>query len=178
MSSIASEPEVRDAPQPAPADAKPPIVHADIANKGVSVSDTELQADHPPRTLLRRADQAVIAVISLLALIAIGGYWVNQAVIRHRVIDLDKAPPLDPGYRVDINLADWPELAQLPEMGESLAQKIVAWRKEHGPFKELTDLRRVKGIGPKKFEAIRPFLRPIDKTQDAAERDVAEQERS
>ena len=43
-------------------------------------------------------------------------------------------------------------------MGESLAQKIVAWRKEHGPFKDLTDLRRVKGIGPKKFEAIRPFL--------------------
>jgi competence protein ComEA len=73
---------------------------------------------------------------------------------------------------------DWPELAQLPEMGESLAKKIVAWRKEHGPFKDLSDLRRMKGIGPKKLEAIRPFLRPIEQTNNAADRDVAEQEQS
>jgi competence protein ComEA len=73
---------------------------------------------------------------------------------------------------------DWPELAQLPEMGESLARKIVAWRKEHGPFKDLTDLRRVKGIGPKKYEAVRPFLRPIERAAATADRDVAEQEKS
>jgi transcriptional accessory protein Tex/SPT6 len=63
-------------------------------------------------------------------------------------------------------------------MGESLAQKIVAWRKEHGPFKELSDLRHVKGIGPKKFEAVRPFLRPIERAAATADRDVAEQEKS
>jgi DNA uptake protein ComE-like DNA-binding protein len=122
MSSIASVPEVRDEPQSATADAKPPIVHADITDKAESVSETEPLVERPPRTLLRRADQAGIAVIALFALITIGGYWINQAVIHHRVIDLDKAPPLDPGYRVDLNSADWPELAQLPEMGESLAQ--------------------------------------------------------
>jgi competence protein ComEA len=161
MSSIASETEERDDLLPAVAAQQPTGPPAGVAIV-VPTGQSEPDSDRPPRTLLRRADQLGIAVLCLLALIAIGGYWVNQALIRHRLIDLDKAPPLDPTFRVDVNAADWPELAQLPEMGESLAQKIVAWRKEHGPFKDLSDLRRVKGIGPKKFEAIRPFIRPIE----------------
>jgi hypothetical protein len=50
--------------------------------------------DRPPRTLLRRADQLGIAALALFALISIGGYWVTQAVIRGRAIDIEKAPPL------------------------------------------------------------------------------------
>jgi competence protein ComEA len=176
MSSIAPETEAHDALPPAAREGQPPGASADAATHATTTSQSEPQSDRPPRTLLRRADQLGIAVLSLFALITIGGYWVHQAVIQHRLIDLDKAPPLDPTFRVDINSADWPELAQLPEMGESLAQKIVAWRKEHGPFNELSDLRHVKGIGPKKFEAIRPFLRPIERPSNAADRGVAEQE--
>jgi hypothetical protein len=63
--------------------------------------------DRPPRTLLRRADQIGIAVVALFAIVAIGGYWLNQAVLRERVIDIEKAAPLDPGFRVDINSAEW-----------------------------------------------------------------------
>ncbi len=161
MSSIAPETEVRNEPATASPTVQPPAP-ADLATDPIAIGEPDPKSDRPPRTLLRRADQLGIAVLSLLALVMIGGYWVHQAVIRHRLIDLDKAPLLDPTFRVDINSADWPELAQLPEMGESLAQKIVAWRKEHGPFKDLSELRRVKGIGPKKFEAIRPFLRPVE----------------
>ena len=117
--------------------------------------------DRPPRILLRRLDQLGLAVVALVAMVFIGGYWLDQAVIRHRVIDLDKAPSRGPGYKVDINTAEWPELAQMPGIGESLGRKIVAWRGTHGPFKSLAELRRVKGIGPKKFEAMQPFLRPI-----------------
>src|SRR5260221_5620460 len=107
--------------------------------------------ERPPRILLRRADQLGIAVVALFAIVAIGGYWWNQAVLRGRVVDIEKAAPLDPGFRVDINSAEWPELAQLPEIGESLARQIVAWRMAHGPFKDVSDLRRVKRIGPKTF---------------------------
>jgi competence protein ComEA len=131
--------------------------------------------DRPPRTLLRRADQLGIAALALFALVAIGGYWLDQAVLRERLIDIEKASPLDAGFRVDINSADWPELAQLPEIGESLARQIVAWRGAHGPFKDVSDLRRIKGIGPKKFEAIRPFLRPIVQAAARSERAVAKQ---
>jgi competence protein ComEA len=141
-----------------------------------AAGDRALQpADRPPRTLLRRADQLGIAVLALFALISIGGYWLTQAVIRGRVIDIAKAPPLDPGFRVDLNSAEWPELAQLPEIGESLARQIVAYRTAHGPFHDVTELRRVKGIGPKKFEAVRPFLRPIDQRKES-QRAVAKEE--
>jgi competence protein ComEA len=178
MSFTTTETEARDDLPPAVTERQSQELSTEAALNAKSVAESEPECDRPPRTLLRRADQLGIAVLSLFALVAIGGYWINQAVIRHRVIDLDKAPPLDTGFRVDINSADWPELAQLPEMGESLAQKIVAWRKEHGPFKDLTDLRRVKGIGPKKYEAVRPFLRPIGRAAAAADRDVAELEKS
>jgi competence protein ComEA len=140
-------------------------------------SAPDVNSDRPPRTLLRRADQLGIAVVALFAIVAIGGYWLNQAVVRERVIDIEKAAPLDPGFRVDINSSEWPELAQLPEIGESLARQIVAWRTAHGPFKDTSDLRRVKGIGPKKFEAIRTFLRPIGPTAAGSERAVANQDR-
>jgi competence protein ComEA len=133
-------------------------------------------ADRPPRTLLRRADQLGIAVVALFAIVAIGGYWLNQAALRERVIDIEKAAPLDPRFRVDINSAEWPELAQLPEIGESLARQIVAWRTAHGPFKDVSELRRVKGIGPKKFEAIRIFLRPIGPAAAGSERAVVKQD--
>jgi competence protein ComEA len=124
-------------------------------------------ADRQPRTLLRRTDQVGIAALALLALVSIGGYWLTQAVVRGRVIDIEKAPPLDLGFRVDLNFAEWPELAQLPEIGESLARQIVANRTPHGSFRDVNELRRVIGIGPKKFEAVRPFLRPIDNGEES-----------
>jgi competence protein ComEA len=136
----------------------------------------DVTPDRPPRILLRRADQVGIAVVALFAIVAIGGYWFDQALLRRRAIDIEKAAPLDPGFRVDINSAEWPELAQLPEIGESLARQIVAWRTAHGPFKDVSDLRRVKGIGPKKFEAIRTFLRPIGPAAAGGERAVAKQD--
>jgi len=133
-------------------------------------------ADRPPRTLLRRADQVGIAVLALFALISIGGYWLTQAVIRGRVIDIEKAPQLDPGFRVDLNSAEWPEIAQLPEIGESLARQIVSYRTAHGRFRDVTELRRVKGIGPKKFEAVRPFLRPISPREESQRAVATEQQ--
>jgi competence protein ComEA len=145
--------------------------------KDVSESSApDVNPDRPPGILLRRADQLGIAVVALFAIVAIGGYWLDQVVLRGRVIDIEKAAPLDPGFRVDINSAEWPELAQLPEIGESLARQIVAWRTVHGPFRDVSELRRVKGIGPKKFEAIRTFLRPIGPAAAGSERAVAKQD--
>jgi len=62
-------------------------------------------------------------------------------------------------YRIDINQADWPAWAQLPGIGETLARRIVAERESHGPFVSIDDLRRVKGVGVKTLEKMRPHLR-------------------
>jgi len=68
------------------------------------------------------------------------------------------ARPLAPGERIDLDNADVTEITRLPRVGPALAQRIVAWRTEHGLFGSLARLDSVPGIGPKLLEAIRPFV--------------------
>lgn len=58
------------------------------------------------------------------------------------------------GGRVDLNRASATELEELPGIGPVLAGRIVAWRDEHGPFREPGDLREVPGIGERTFQLL------------------------
>jgi len=60
---------------------------------------------------------------------------------------------------VNINTAGPAELQRLPGVGPSTAQKIIDHRATNGPFRAPEELMDVKGIGPKKFEKMRPFVR-------------------
>jgi competence protein ComEA len=54
---------------------------------------------------------------------------------------------------VDINTADAATLAQsIKGVGEKRAAAIVAYRTEHGPFKSVDDLAKVRGISTKVLE--------------------------
>ncbi len=68
------------------------------------------------------------------------------------------ARPLLPGERIDVDRADVSEITRLPRVGPALAQRIVAWRTEHGPFGSLSRLDSVSGIGPKLLDAIQQFV--------------------
>ena len=65
---------------------------------------------------------------------------------------------------VNINTADVAQLTLLPRVGEKAAQRIVDYRKEHGPFRKATDLMQVKGIGAKTFERLSPYIALEGKT--------------
>ncbi len=56
--------------------------------------------------------------------------------------------------RVNINTASATELEKLPGIGPSKAQAIVAFRAKE-PFTKADDLRKVKGIGDKLYEALK-----------------------
>ena len=68
--------------------------------------------------------------------------------------------PLElPTLAVDPNTAPAPVLMALPTLGPALAGRIVEAREE-APFRSIDDFdRRVKGIGPARVAALRPFLR-------------------
>ena len=53
-----------------------------------------------------------------------------------------------------LNTGDAAALDKLPGIGPVLAERIVAYREEHGAFVYPEELRNVKGIGDKKLQAI------------------------
>lgn len=59
---------------------------------------------------------------------------------------------------VNINSFKSEELKRLPGIGEKLAQRIAAYHKLHGPFKQKEELLRVKGVGKKKFENFKDLI--------------------
>jgi competence ComEA-like helix-hairpin-helix protein len=60
---------------------------------------------------------------------------------------------------IDINQAGLTELQLLPGIGPALAQRILDDRLKNGPYRSADDLDRVRGIGPKTLEKLRPLIR-------------------
>jgi competence protein ComEA len=60
--------------------------------------------------------------------------------------------------QVNINTARQDQLESLPGIGPVLAQAILAYRQENGPFEDITEIQEVSGIGPAKFEAIEDLI--------------------
>ncbi len=60
--------------------------------------------------------------------------------------------------KVNVNTASREELMKLPGVGSSTADAIIAERKK-GKFKSIQDLKRISGIGDKKFEKLEPHIR-------------------
>ncbi len=59
---------------------------------------------------------------------------------------------------ININTATKDELVSLPGIGPAKAQAILDYRKAHGPFKTVEELKDVRGIGAKRFEKLKPDL--------------------
>lgn len=51
---------------------------------------------------------------------------------------------------INVNTGDQRALARLPGIGPELARRMIQERENNGPFVNLTDLQRVRGIGPRK----------------------------
>ncbi|MEE2523347.1 helix-hairpin-helix domain-containing protein [Pseudarthrobacter sp. J75] len=68
------------------------------------------------------------------------------------------APGSQGGAKVNLNTATSSELATLPKVGPVLAQKIIDWRVEHGPFSTVEELDAVDGVGPKMLETLLPLV--------------------
>jgi competence protein ComEA len=128
-----------------------------------------------PQWFLCRADQAAAAMLLALSLSAMGGWWVWQGRLAGRIIDIDSAQPIAIETKIDVNQAHWPELALMPNVGEKLAKAIVADRSANGPFRDLGDLRRVRGIGPRTLEGMKPYLLPLPDLETTAEGKVGKE---
>ena len=119
---------------------------------------------------LTKAEKAVIAVTLLFAVFALGVHLGSRRNRDEFRIVTEKTPaaaatgelPPPPETtvervavetaapetgRVNINTAGVEELTTLEGIGEKLAERIVQYREEHGPFEAIVDITRVPGIG-------------------------------
>jgi len=60
--------------------------------------------------------------------------------------------------RININRAGLNDLQKLPTIGPAMAKKIIEFRQTAGEFSKIEDLKKVKGIGEKKFNKLREHV--------------------
>ncbi|WP_340025252.1 helix-hairpin-helix domain-containing protein [Paenibacillus sp. FSL K6-1096] len=68
------------------------------------------------------------------------------------------AAPAAPDGRINVNTADAKALMDLPGIGEKKAQAIIDFRSSKGAFRSANELGKVKGIGPKLLEKLKPLV--------------------
>ena len=103
-----------------------------------------------------RAPVQGLALLSLCAVAALTVARISQAQMRTPMVGFRYTTL--PAWRIDLDQAGVDELAALPGVGPSLAAAIVADRQAKGPFKTLTELDRVRGVGPAILQQIKPFV--------------------
>jgi competence ComEA-like helix-hairpin-helix protein len=64
----------------------------------------------------------------------------------------------EPLESVSINSADVYAFTALPGIGPKLAERIIDFRNQHGPFRKIEDIKKVKGIGNKLFNKIKLLI--------------------
>ena len=157
-----AEPVANDSQEPTQADEvlqSPDVVPNDprpVTHDSVRPNST----NSDPGTLwLRRADQLFsgVLLISLLVLLIAHRWKLSES--GKAEIEITNQQPREYFYSIDINRASWVEWAQLDGIGEKLARRIVDDRNQKGPFRSVEDLNRVRGLGMKLIEKLRPFLK-------------------
>lgn len=88
---------------------------------------------------------AILAALALLCAVAA------------RAAD-DSSAQASASSKININEASAAQLANLPRVGSKLAERIVEYRKTHGPFGRVEELMEVKGVGEKFFGQLKPYI--------------------
>jgi competence protein ComEA len=102
---------------------------------------------------------ADLAAVNLAAKVADG----QQVVVPRRSTaggaSAAGAAEAEAGAPVSLNTATAEQLDELEGVGPATAEKILEWRRQHGGFSSVDDLKQISGIGPKRFEALKDKVR-------------------
>jgi len=111
-------------------------------------------AQRPARRWATRAE-----AIAALLLACVFVVWVAVIIVQQRrngnEIRWTPEKAAAAVYLVDLNHADPAELVLLPGVGAAKAEWIVNWRKEHGPFRSLEEVRKAGSLSANELSAIK-----------------------
>lgn len=118
---------------------------------------------------MKNIDLRIIVGICLVCICFTAGLFVGRN-INHAQIQVSHTPTVSRTdgelanspqlfrEKININTASVDSLELLPGIGLSLAQSIVDYRTEHGPFSSVTDLLNIPGIGQTRLEALIEYI--------------------
>jgi len=127
-------------------------------------ADLSVRLPSDPAPAWSRPAQGAAALLLLLAVVLLGWHTYGAQRWNCRPATLETNTLDSPS--INLNEADRAQLLQLPGVGENLARRIEAYRAEHHGFRDVDELRRVSGIGPKLLEKVRPFVYVEPKVRD------------
>ncbi len=104
---------------------------------------------------------AITLALVLATVIFLRALPINQSEPLHSLpesIDLCQPAALPLHGRIDLNCATQETLIELPGIGPATAKKIILYREREGGFNRTEDLLTIRGIGPKKLQAISQYI--------------------
>lgn len=116
---------------------------------------------------LKKAERWVLAATLLFLALSLGFHLgQRRSPAAFSVRTAAEAPAATPELRaalpepeaeetVNLNTADALRLCTLPGIGTTLAERIIAYREENGPFERIEDITKVSGIGSSTFDKLR-----------------------
>ena len=145
-------------PRPSPSPQVVPIavsVAGEVPRPGLYHLPPGSRVDDAVKAAGGATDAADVHRLNLAARLADG----QQVMVPRKIeaLGAGAAPPVLPAP-VNINLASVPELDRLPGVGPVIAQRIVAYREQHGPFTSVQQLRDTKLVNRDTFEKIKDLI--------------------
>ena len=74
---------------------------------------------------------------------------------------IDYMDNLPQPMKLNINEASRQQLIDLPDIGATMAERIISYREEQGEIQTVNDLRNIKGMTEKRIENIKPYLKGL-----------------
>ena len=110
------------------------------------------------RMLIGIALLVAAAIMIYVALSSPRVFYTQQTVTTTAAATEQQAETTTVTYPLNINTATVDELVTIWGIGEGIARSIVMYRTEHGPYKSLDELKKIRGINDRVLSDISPYL--------------------
>lgn len=114
---------------------------------------------------MAKKNAVIVLVVFAGFLMLLSGFYLGRRTVKGIKVSADRTIPTadyaaqaQAGSRININTATAVELEQLPTIGATIAERIVAYREAHGDFTGISELMNVEGIGETRYEAIKDYI--------------------
>lgn len=116
-----------------------------------------------------KQEKIVILFLTGAIILGSGIQWARnrgnlKAIESIKIEGKTNAPANGINKKININSASASELDALSGIGPKIAAEIISYREKSGKFKVIEDIKKVRGIGGKKFNEIRDKISINDET--------------